>query len=76
MAPETIDIELPRNDPSRAANMRRGLLLVAKIIQNLANNIMFGKEAHSECESFRLRVRQQLTNIDVVSDYAQSIPAR
>ena len=26
--------------------LRRGLMVIAKIIQNLANNIFFGKEAH------------------------------
>ncbi|KAF9266130.1 hypothetical protein L218DRAFT_1016740 [Marasmius fiardii PR-910] len=40
VAPETIDLDSP-NDP-----LRRGLMLIAKIIQNLANNIFFGKEAH------------------------------
>ncbi|KAF8592239.1 hypothetical protein K439DRAFT_1626245 [Ramaria rubella] len=45
VAPESVDIEMPRTEP-RASTMRRGLLLVAKIIQNLANNILFGKEAH------------------------------
>ncbi|KAF8524568.1 hypothetical protein BU17DRAFT_84597 [Hysterangium stoloniferum] len=43
VAPENIDIEIP---PEQQAVMRRGLLLVAKIIQNLANNVSFGKEAH------------------------------
>ncbi|CCM02314.1 uncharacterized protein FIBRA_04405 [Fibroporia radiculosa] len=42
VAPETIDIEVPKDD----ITIRRGLMLVAKIIQNLANNIFFGKEAH------------------------------
>ncbi|KAJ3987640.1 hypothetical protein F5890DRAFT_1563214 [Lentinula detonsa] len=40
VAPETIDL----NPPGDA--LRRGLTLIAKIIQNLANNIFFGKEAH------------------------------
>lgn len=26
--------------------MRRGLMVIAKVIQNLADNIFFGKEAH------------------------------
>ena len=26
--------------------LRRGLMVIGKIIQNLANNIFFGKEAH------------------------------
>ncbi|KAG6919754.1 hypothetical protein DXG01_001588 [Tephrocybe rancida] len=43
VAPETIDIELPKES---SAGMRRGLMVITKIIQNLANNIFFGKEAH------------------------------
>ncbi|EMD40361.1 hypothetical protein CERSUDRAFT_148314 [Gelatoporia subvermispora B] len=41
VSPETIDIEVPK-DPT----LRRGLMLIAKIVQNLANNIFFGKEPH------------------------------
>ncbi|KAL0070247.1 Ras GTPase activating protein ira2 [Marasmius tenuissimus] len=40
VAPEIIDLEPPSD------SLRRGLMLIAKIIQNLANNIFFGKEAH------------------------------
>ncbi|KAF5369620.1 hypothetical protein D9757_010458 [Collybiopsis confluens] len=40
VAPETIDLDPPGD------GLRRGLTLIAKIIQNLANNIFFGKEAH------------------------------
>ncbi|KAL0576959.1 Ras GTPase activating protein ira2 [Marasmius crinis-equi] len=40
VAPEIIDLESPSD------SLRRGLMLIAKIIQNLANNIFFGKEAH------------------------------
>ncbi|KAF8300138.1 hypothetical protein DL93DRAFT_2173457 [Clavulina sp. PMI_390] len=42
IGPEKIDIELP---PSRALSMRRGLVLIAKIIQNLANDSIF-RESH------------------------------
>ncbi|KAJ6460124.1 hypothetical protein C8R47DRAFT_1161242 [Mycena vitilis] len=47
VAPETIDVELPK-DLSREEHMviRRGLMVIAKIIQNLANNLFFGKEKH------------------------------
>ncbi|KAF8207849.1 hypothetical protein K438DRAFT_2013261 [Mycena galopus ATCC 62051] len=47
VAPETIDIELPK-ELSKEEHMviRRGLMVIAKIIQNLANNLFFGKEKH------------------------------
>ncbi|KAI0329579.1 hypothetical protein GY45DRAFT_1324865 [Cubamyces sp. BRFM 1775] len=41
VTPETVDVPVP-HDPT----VRRGLMVIAKIIQNLANNILFGKEAH------------------------------
>jgi hypothetical protein len=37
-----VDIELPRDN----ARIRRGLMLITKIIQNLANNVLFGKEPY------------------------------
>jgi hypothetical protein len=43
VSPDTIDIEIPKDN---YAVLRRGLMVIAKIIQNLANNIFFGKEAH------------------------------
>ena len=43
VSPETVDVELPED---LGVTIRRGLMVVAKIIQNLANNIFFGKEAH------------------------------
>ncbi|CAE6527674.1 unnamed protein product, partial [Rhizoctonia solani] len=42
VTPESVDIELPRE----AHRIRRGLLLTTKIIQNLANNVLFGKEPY------------------------------
>lgn len=44
VTPEIIDIEVPKGENS--PTLRRGLMVIAKIIQNLANNIFFGKEAH------------------------------
>ncbi|KAI1796034.1 hypothetical protein LXA43DRAFT_649826 [Ganoderma leucocontextum] len=41
VTPETVDVAIPP-DPT----VRRELMVIAKIIQNLANNILFGKEAH------------------------------
>lgn len=43
MAPEIVDVEVPKEN---ASVIRRGLMVIAKIIQNLANNMFFGKEAH------------------------------
>jgi hypothetical protein len=44
VSPETVDVELPEGNTGMV--IRRGLMVVAKVIQNLANNIFFGKEAH------------------------------
>lgn len=44
VTPETIDIVIPKG--VNTALFRRGLMVIAKIIQNLANNIFFGKEQH------------------------------
>ncbi|KAI0638553.1 hypothetical protein C8Q77DRAFT_1047292 [Trametes polyzona] len=41
VTPETVDVPVP-HDPT----VRRGLMVIAKVIQNLANNILFGKEAY------------------------------
>lgn len=45
VSPDSVDIELPQEN----IGIRRGLLAVAKIIQNLANNVLFGKENHMIC---------------------------
>ncbi|KZT29450.1 hypothetical protein NEOLEDRAFT_1128208 [Neolentinus lepideus HHB14362 ss-1] len=45
VSPETVDVDLPKDNE---IVIRRGLMVIAKIIQNLANNIFFGKEAHME----------------------------
>ncbi|TRM67484.1 hypothetical protein BD626DRAFT_544948 [Schizophyllum amplum] len=42
VSPEVVDVEIPKDH----TNIRRGLMVVAKVIQNLANNIFFGKEQH------------------------------
>ncbi|KAF4620069.1 hypothetical protein D9613_004830 [Agrocybe pediades] len=44
VGPEAIDIQIPKGE--HAVTIRRGLLTMAKILQNLANNIFFGKEPH------------------------------
>ena len=41
--PELVDVEVPKDDSDV---IRRGLKVIAKVIQNLANNIFFGKEQH------------------------------
>lgn len=66
VSPETIDIGLPPD----AVAIRRGLLLITKIIQNLANNVRFGKEAHMVCfneflASNIVRVMKFLTEVNV-----------
>ncbi|KAF8811488.1 Rho GTPase activation protein, partial [Phlegmacium glaucopus] len=43
VSPNTINIEMPKENYQV---LRRGLMVIAKIIHNLANNIFFGKEAH------------------------------
>ena len=43
VSPSEIDVELPQNNP---VVLRQGLKIIAKIIQTLANNILFGREAH------------------------------
>lgn len=43
VAPDIVDVEIPKDD---GGIIRRGLMVIAKIIQNLANNIFFGKEAY------------------------------
>jgi hypothetical protein len=42
VAPEQINVELPKeNEPT----VKKGLLIIAKVIQNLANNMFFAKQA-------------------------------
>ncbi|GBE80125.1 hypothetical protein SCP_0213280 [Sparassis crispa] len=42
VSPETVDIEVPKENKV----IRRGLMIIAKVMQSLANNIFFGKEPH------------------------------
>ncbi|KIL70462.1 hypothetical protein M378DRAFT_1044573 [Amanita muscaria Koide BX008] len=44
VSPEIVDVELPKDESAHV--IRRGLMVIAKILQNLANNIFFGKEAY------------------------------
>jgi hypothetical protein len=43
VSPEIIDIEIPKENYTV---LRRGLMVIVKIVQNLANNTFFVKEAH------------------------------
>lgn len=43
VAPSIVDVELPTENTEV---IRKGLMVIAKVIQNLANNIFFGKEQH------------------------------
>ncbi|KAH7887502.1 hypothetical protein F5I97DRAFT_2056906 [Phlebopus sp. FC_14] len=45
VTPEIVDVEVPKDD----GVIRRGLMVIAKVMQNLANNIFFAKEAHMTC---------------------------
>ncbi|KAF8577060.1 hypothetical protein K439DRAFT_586493 [Ramaria rubella] len=46
VSPASIDIEVPGQADQNDSNSRRCLVIIAKILQNLSNNIKFGKEAH------------------------------
>ncbi|KAH9030143.1 hypothetical protein EDB85DRAFT_1456161 [Lactarius pseudohatsudake] len=43
VSPSEIDIEIPQDNP---VVLRQGLMMIAKIIQTLANNVLFGREVH------------------------------
>ena len=43
VSPSEIDVEIPQANP---VVLRQGLKIIAKIIQTLANNVLFGREAH------------------------------
>jgi hypothetical protein len=68
VAPDQVDIKVPQDD---TGNFRRGLMLIAKIIQNLANNIFFGKEAHLTVLNEYLR-----ENIVTVTRYLSELNVR
>lgn len=57
VAPEIVDIEVPKDD----GFIRRGLMIIAKVMQNLANNIFFAKEAHMVCLNEFLKAN--ITNV-------------
>jgi hypothetical protein len=58
VSPEIIDIEIPKEN---YMVLSRGLKVIAKIIQNLANNIFFGKEAHMTV--FNNFLEDNITNV-------------
>lgn len=43
VSPSEIDVEIPQTNP---LVLRQGLKIIAKVIQTLANNVLFGREAH------------------------------
>ena len=43
VSPSEIDVEIPQTNP---AVLRQGLKIIAKIVQTLANNVLFGREAY------------------------------
>lgn len=47
MSPKIVDIDVSNaSSQEHSPYIQRGLVLVAKIIQNLSNKVFFGKEAH------------------------------
>jgi hypothetical protein len=42
VSPSEIDVEIPQNNP---VVLRQGLKTIARIIQTLANNVLFGRDA-------------------------------
>ncbi|TFK43927.1 hypothetical protein BDQ12DRAFT_702865 [Crucibulum laeve] len=69
VSPEIVDVELPKGDNTV---IRRGLMVTAKILQNLANNIFFGKEAHMTVYNDFLH--SNITNITRFLSELQKIP--
>jgi len=68
--PESIDLDVP----PEVREVRRALLLITKVIQNLANNVVFGnKEPHMKVlNSFLGDNIRQVTKF--LSDVAVSLP--
>ena len=73
VAPETVDVEVPKDD----GVIRRGLMIIAKVMQNLANNIFFAKEAHMVCLNEFLKanitnVTRFLSEVNVSNNHAHT----
>lgn len=71
-------MEIPKDD---GGVIRRGLMVIAKVIQNLANNIFFGKEVHMIVLNEFLhanvsRVTRYLTDVNVSSFLLSLSPVR
>lgn len=65
VAPDNIELEVP----SDSRDLRRGLLLITKVIQNLANNVTFGnKEPHMKVLNTFLR-----GNITEITKYLSDV---
>lgn len=76
--PEIVDVEIPKDD---GGVIRRGLMVIGKVVQNLANNIFFGKEPHMTVLNAFLhanvgRVTRYLTDVNVCSFLLPFGPAR
>ena len=74
VSPESIDVELPKENE---ATMKRGLMVVAKVIQNLANNMFFGKQVHMSPLNEFLKnnivvVTRFLSELNVCIDFSSS----
>jgi hypothetical protein len=69
VSPETVDVELPKDGTGHV--VRRGLMLTAKILQNLANNLFFAKEPHmASLNDFMAE------NVVVVTSYLSEVNVR
>ncbi|GLB34218.1 putative GTPase-activator protein for Ras-like GTPases [Lyophyllum shimeji] len=68
--PEKVDLELPKET---RATMHKGLMIITKITQSLANNIFFGKEAHMVVLNSFLKAN--ITNVTrFLSDLSKPVP--
>jgi len=75
VSPSIVDVEVPKGDKM----ISRGLMVIAKIIQNLANNIFFGKEFHmvvlnTFLEENIVNVTRFLSEVNVSSQVSLTAP--
>ncbi|KAF8270977.1 hypothetical protein EI94DRAFT_1797570 [Lactarius quietus] len=71
VSPSEIDIEIPQDNP---VVLRQGLMMIAKIIQTLANNVLFGREVHMSILNpfLESKIMEVLTFLSQLSRYNPS----